>query len=65
MVVGGRIGAKDSNVGRAADEEVVETEDDLERAPADSLFTIDWLSGVCVLLALDLAVRDIDEMVNY
>jgi hypothetical protein len=65
MVVGGRIGAKDSNVGRAADEEVVETEDDLERAPADSLFTIDWLSGVCVLLALILAVREIDEMVNY
>jgi len=65
MVVGGRIGAKDSNVGRAAVEEVVETEDDLERAPADSLLTIDWLSGVCVLRALVLAVRGIDEMVNY
>jgi hypothetical protein len=65
MVVGGRIGAKDSNVGRAADEDVVETEDDLERAPADSLLTIDWLSGVCLLRALILAVREIDEGVNY
>ena len=42
MVVGGRIGAKDSNVGRAAVEEVVETEDDLERAPATEPSTIDW-----------------------
>ena len=65
MVVGGRIGAKDSNVGRAAVEEVVETEDDLERAPADSLLTIDWLSGVCVLLALVLAARGTGETVNY
>jgi len=48
MVVGGRIGARDSNVGRAAVEEVVETEDDLERAPADSLLTIDWLGDVRV-----------------
>ena len=58
MVVGGRIGAKDSNVGRAAVEEVVETEDDLERAPADSLLTIDWLGDVCVASTGSCSERD-------
>ena len=45
-VVGGRGGARDSKVGKAADEDVVETDDDLERAPADWLFTIDWYQEV-------------------
>ena len=41
-VVGSRGGAKASKVGNAAEEEVVETEDDLERAPAKEPSTIDW-----------------------
>ena len=41
-VVGSRGGAKASKVGNAAEEEVVETEDDLERTPAKEPSTIDW-----------------------
>jgi hypothetical protein len=44
-VVGGRGGARASKVGNAAEEEVVETDDDLERVHTPSPSVIDYLGS--------------------